>query len=346
MADSPDDTTADSSPSPVSTPNPIAAMSPSERTNWRLTGDPKSSTTAASIPAVPAVPATSTDVSTAPASEPGTPAKGVKARLPELDADIQDLRSRLAIRAQLREELAQTAPAVQTPAAASSPAPTSPTLPQILASPDLRRAPLSDAEFFTQFPEATFADFGRYTARYEIAASRAIDAQQAAVTQRQQQYQTREAAFFERRKAAIEADPNFEANLSPSVLALKPFDLVVGTQEPVLPVHILAQEIFVSPQSAQIMAHLSAHQDEFDRLASLTSIESIARAIGRLEAKLESPSAAPALAIVPTSTAPPPSRTLGTRVTTPADDVQSAVKEGDFRRFREAENRRAVAARG
>lgn len=312
-------------------PIPLDQMSKPERDAWRATGVIPSAPSADSPPAVPATPAASTDASSSPASEPGKPKKAnAETRLAELLPEHGRLK---AEHDRLRSELdALKRPAKSDAVAESSPAAGRP-LDDLLASPDVSRAALSEAEFFAAYPTAGFGEFTRYTSRYEIAADRAVTAQRQTV-------RARETSFQEKYDQAVKADPTFVESLDPRIADLRPIDSLRAGERPG-PMNVIAQEILESPIPAQIMAHLSAHPEELDRLAALP-FPALLKAMGRLEAQLDAP--APPRTTQAVSTAPPPPKTLGTKNEVPADPVAGAIADGDFARYKREQNARDVAA--
>jgi hypothetical protein len=338
------DTQTATAPAPPS--DPIAAMSPDERQQWRLTGDlpgttPDPSTTPAdSSPAAPAAQVESTDSSIPPASEPGTSAKPskVKARSAELDAEIAALNDKLSTRARLRAQLSEPdpTPSVSRPSdatpAASSPATVAP-LDQLLKSPDLSRPPLEDAEFFAAYPQATLGQFSRYQTRYETLAMQREHSAASQVT-------TRIRSFVERRNAALQERPTLMADLDPRVATLTPIDaLPPGTAPTAL--NLVAQEIVESDQAVALMQYLSDHPEVYDRLASAPSRDVILREMGRIEALASQP-VSPSRVVSPktTTSAPSPTTSLGSRPTGTTDAAAAAIGAQDFGRYRAEMNDR------
>jgi hypothetical protein len=319
----------------------LGSLSETELSTWRTSGelpDRSSSSSADSTPAAPAGQAAETSASSdAPASEPGQPKKkNAESRKAELDTEIQTLlQKRHALRQEIddAERRRGTPPRIDVPAA-SSPA-TGVPLAQIVDAPDATRPFLSDAEFFTAYPEATLGDYGLYTARYALTADRVRQSVQSA-------RQDRLGRFGEQFVHAAEADPTFKTSLSPRVLALTPTDLLQSGVAPTAS-NDIAQAIITSPAATALLRHFSAHPDDLDRLEQLPSESARAREMGRLEARMETPVAAPV--VKTTSSAPPPPTTLGSKTQTPTDDAESAIAAGDVARYFEIMNRREVAAR-
>lgn len=336
----PDAQSAASSPAPSETPTPsLDSLSASDLKHWRQTGEIKASPTpdqtpaAESSPAEPAEQAASTDATSPAASEPAKPKSKTEQRFQELLADRAALREKVeSLERRLNERPAPTPDA--TPAE-SSPAPAR-TLDQTITSPDVSRPRMKEAEFFAAHPDAEFGDYADYVANYRIAAAdqrRSLESSRAA----------RFGAYKAQIDQAVQADPEFLTSLSPRVANLVPLDLLPAGQAPTA-LNVIAQEVVTSAVAPQLLAHLSTHPTELDRLAQLDTAAAIARAIGRLEAQLASPLAPPQPVVKTTSSAPPPPATLGSKPTGPADEYADAVKTGDFARFKAAANRRDRAS--
>ena len=336
-------------PETTSSPDVIGSMSDSERQTWRMTGtlpnlsdapdssDAQTSTDAASSPAQPVAQAASTDASAPPASESGTPKKAnAETRKAELAAEIQAL---LKQRDQLRADVASPAPrpsASPDVPAASSPAPQSRTLQSVIASPDLSRPPLSDTEFFTEFQDATVADYTRYVTRDELMRARRDD-------EAQRQVETSVSRFRSKMDAVVKVDPKLMDRL-PASLDVHPLELMPAGQQPG-PLNYALQEILDAdaPVAAKLLAHLIDHPEIVNTIQRGSARMAI-RTIAQIEARLESspvPPAAPAA--TPVSLAPPPPTTLGTKPAQPADEIADAIKSGDVARYRELMNRKDMA---
>lgn len=323
--------------------DPIAAMSPDERQNWRLTGDlpssPPSDADADPSPAEPAAQVESTDSSPSPASESGTPAKkhaNLQTRHQQLDAEIASLNEKLSTRAKLRAQLSEPEPTpserrpVDASPAASSPATAVP-LDSLLKSPDLSNPPLDEGEFFAAYPGASLGQFTRYQTRYETLVVQRENATAHSVKSRVE-------AFVERRNAALKESPTLMADLDPRVIALTPIDVLPSGTVPSA-LNVVAQEIVESEHGIAMMRYLSDHPDVYDRLAQATSREAIAREMGRIEARVSQPVSPPKVAKTTTS-APAPSTSLGSRPTGAGDTASAAVVAGDFGRYRAEMNDR------
>jgi hypothetical protein len=93
--------------------------------------------------------------------------------------------------------------------------------------------------------------------------------------------------------------------------------------------------------------HLAKNPGEIERIQSLSSFAA-ARELTKLEDKLSGTTAAPAKeektetaesSSPQVTKAPAPPATISGRGTAPTDEVASAVKDGDFKAFRNAANR-------
>lgn len=328
-----DDNDAGSSPAPVDTD--LAALSPVERNEWRMTGKlPDSTSPAESSPAAPVEQAASTDAIDQPVSETGAPSKG-ESRKEQLAAEIQDL---LAKRHTARDEWSQfeqwKASRTQTPPAAPSPAPQASTA---ATFPDF-------ATWAEKQPDGSYEQY--LDERSDFRAEQRSQQQQAKerATAEQTTKATRAQGFSSRLKDAVTADPQFMSKLSPQIAGLVPLDALEPGQ-PMTPWNVIGQEILISPIGPVLMRHFSEHPEELTDLATL-SPDGIVRRMGKLEARLET-AQAPAVRPVKTVTdAPPPPQTLGRRPALPVDDAADAVARDDFRAFRDSANRREIAARG
>jgi hypothetical protein len=331
---------APSTSAPTEAPAPrargLADLSAAERHTWRMTGALPDATdspsSAESAPAQPAEQAASTDASSEAASEPAAPGqkKGVKARIPELDAEIVTLREKLRERALLRAELEQpTASPTQAPAPDAQPG----------SSPAVRHG-----EDFPEFdawatrPENAGRPYEAYTR--ELAEH--VWTQRETSRQIEAARSERVAAYQSRVTEAAKADPEFYQSLSPAVLNLRTVESL-GPGERPGPLDILGTEIMRSEHAAQLMRHYSTHAADLQALARM-SPRDVLKAVGRLEARFDAPTQ-PASTPTPVTQAPDPPVVLGNKATAPVDDADAALARGDFRSYRDAANRRELAAR-
>lgn len=331
--------------------NVLGALTPQQHADWRLTGSlpaveptapaSESDVTPESSPATPVDRAAEVAASSPPASKPGTPSKkpsNAESRKADLNAEILALKAeRDRLRAD-RDALLRPSPApAVNPVSPPDPAPAD--LATVLARPDISQTPLTEAAFWERFPEATVGDYARYVARYELVADREQMRVQSSRQQKAQAFTEQIGASPAERAAFWQTqDPRFT---SP---AFTPIDLL-PPQTPIAASHVIAQELVTSPSAKLLIEYLTAHPDELTALEASATTADIIRSIGRLEARLSRPSttvppAAPAA--LPVSLAPPPPATLGQKPSQPADELQEAIRTGDFARYRELQNRQEM----
>lgn len=322
----------------------LSALSADERKTWRETGTlpsptSPSRTSAVSSPAVPPDAAASTEAQNPPASEPGTaPADDdLSSYKPKTAKRIQELLEENRSLRQERERYAATTPqpVPMPPPASTTAAPA--TVQQFISSLDLTQPLLSDAQFYERFPDATMTDLVRYTTRYELLADHAQQTVAAARAERID-------GWRERTQQAVEHDPEFLSKVPPRLLALVPVEQIPPGVQPTA-ASFFAQEVLESPHGPALLRYVADHPEEEAALAAATSPVLMARAVARLEAKLERPSVHPQPVTPPSSSAPPPVETVGSRRTTPVNEADDALIKGDFRRYRELMNAKELAAR-
>lgn len=329
-----------SSPAPVSLPR-LESLSPSDLQAWRQTGklpeSPSPESLAASTPAEPVEQAASTDATQQPASEPGVPEipakprKNAETRKEELNREIRDL---LARRDAANREADE---AIRRRDGARAPAEPDPPRPAVTASsitPDITKEPLTEEEFF-ELEGASIGHYSLYLGRY---AALEQDARREQTTQ----MRTRQDAFEKRVNEDVTVTPDFLASIPRKLwhsarLDRLPADVVPG------PMNVVQQEIYESDHPGLLMRHFADHPEELDALERLTSQAAVVRAVAKIEAKIATPSA-PVVQVKTQSSAPPPPTTLGRRPALVSDELESAVKEGDFSRFKAEGNRRERAA--
>jgi hypothetical protein len=323
----------------------LSALSADERKTWRETGafpsqtSSPSRTPADSSPATPPVAAPSTEGRDTSASEAGTASAG---------EDLSSYKTKTAKRMQeLLEEnrsLKQVRDALLSPSARPEPPPVAPPaqpmgVQQFIAQVTPSEPVLAETQFYERFPEASVGDFVRYTTRYELATERATAAAEA---QRDQKV----SGWKQRATAAFNEDPEFwKTSVDPELVSLKPLELL-GPHDQVTVGNLLGQELLESPLAPEIIRYLTEHPEEKAALAAFNTVPLMARAIGRLEATLgKRPSSSPQPVTPPSSSAPPPAQTVGSRRSTPVDESDDALIQGDFRRSRELMNARELSAR-
>jgi hypothetical protein len=349
-----DASTPASSAAPVTAQATLDSLSHDERQSWELTGEfpdrisvggatadaTPTDVAADSSPAVPDDQAAATAASPAPASEPGKPAKekGAKARSAELDAEIAEMRERLRVRAQLREELARVDPP-QTRTAASSPAAETKQAEweRIMAQPGAPKE--DDFQSYGAFTAAaahfvTNAVLQEHTQRQtaESAFRREIDS----VRQMGEQAQSRVAAF-------AESTPDFASKVNPHLLEIDTATARRLSGQPIGPQHVLAEQVATSERVGELLIHFSTPEGQAD-WNRLVRSPSLLRDFGRLEERLGAAASAPAPKHV--SDAPAPQTVLGQRPADTSDPMDSAIKRKDQAAYAREANKRDLAAMG
>jgi len=145
-------------------------------------------------------------------------------------------------------------------------------------------------------------------------AQQAIQARQQAVSQR---HEANAAKFSEKIAKAEETDPDFWSKIAPHIANLRPSSTLEPGERPTA-LNAIADIIFDSEYSTELMAHFSAHAKEFQRLSTLPP-GPLFREMGRLEARFvrteaAAPGPAPRTPVV--SQAPAPIKPVGTTAST------------------------------
>ncbi len=231
----------DSSPvAVVDSPVALSDLTPQERQDWRKSGEkptrkaatvlPDTTPSADSSPAAPADPGASTDATSTPASEPGTPTRkkqNAESRKAELDAEIHE---RLTHRRQLEREVAelearreQVKPPAEVSASPAAPGPT---------------------DEFPEFEEwLTIAgNESKGLGAYTKAVLADSEARKAAEGPIQQAKQTRAQAYVSRMQA-VTNEAEWKATIAPEIRSILPVEhLPAGA--PITMANIVAQELF------------------------------------------------------------------------------------------------------
>lgn len=146
-------------------------------------------------------------------------------------------------------------------------------------------------------------------------------------------------AFNERVLKAAEVDPNLMQRVRPELLELKPtFTLPPGT--PAGPENDIAQAIVESENPGALLAHFSEHSEDYERLLRLPDTFSVVRAIGALEAKLESGQRPGNVIAEAVSKAKPPVRPIQGSPQYNADDVDDDMDFDSYVKVMNARERR------
>lgn len=323
---------------PLSGSDALASLSDSDRAHWQMTGE---------LPA--SQPAESTPHDDEPNDEPQ----------PDADPEPTDAQAKpdwqirqekreaagLSKRQQERNELIRSRVEAEQRAAdlearlaaLEKPAPvTEPAKPVAAAVP---------AEKFLDFdqwiaqPDNGEKDYGDYIdarARHVLAVERAAERAEAKAQEAQTAQSEKIATFIQRRDAFAATEPDFNAQALPFLKAVRPSTPLYDT-------------LIDSPVGPQLAWHLVTHPEDFTRIGALNPIQQL-RELGKLEARLdptESPrtsaSAGPAAKHV--TTAPVPPTTLSARSADPADPLDAALKDRDFRRYEAEANARDLKSR-
>lgn len=330
---------ADSSPAPVTGQAVLDGLNAAERLSWEQTGDiparPPADAPADSSPAPSGEQTASTEAIKQPVSEAGTPpekkGKGAESRKPELHAEIQALlEQRRAIRDELAQLQRQRTPQTQADA-------------QPASSPVSDGAPrLKDFTSQIGVTYETYEDATEAWARADQAHQSAQAHRATVEVARAQEQQSAVNGFHRQMADARQADPQFDAGVSPSVMNLRPlFAEPPGT--PRRPEHDLAEGILVSPKAPQLVRRLSDHPDEFAALLRSPNPFVLYRELGRIEASL-STAVPPPVDPAPKSlsSAPPPPVTLGTKPSVAPEAWRDAVARGDFSAYEREMNGRSA----
>ena len=152
-------------------------------------------------------------------------------------------------------------------------------------------------------------------------------------------------AFRDRIAAATEADPESLERVDPEIQGLRPTFMLAPNERPG-PENDIAQAVFESEYSMELMLHLSAHPEEMVRLAGLPDSFAVARAMGALEAKVTAaprPRLGPAPEReAPASRAKPPVKPLSGSAQHAEEDVSDDMDFDDHMRVMTARDRKAA----
>lgn len=167
-------------------------------------------------------------------------------RIRELTAKYRnEERLRLAAEAELAKYRSQPAPSSSQPVASP--------LQQTITQPDLTRGPLTDAEFYQTYPEATVGDFINYQVSYRLAANQAQQTQQANQTQLDQFVEQAQTAHQSRIEAYAKAHPEY--------------DEVIAQAADVPTTPIVNWAVALHPRSPEVVLHLARHPELAYQLA-------------------------------------------------------------------------------
>lgn len=270
--------------------------------------------------------------------------KSLEGRTAAVDAEVAELRQKLAIRDELRRQAA----ALETkPAPAPEP-------------PKVKRSNWADHPDAPKLED--FQDYETYLdARAEFIADRRYeqrmgerDQQTAQQREVAQTYEgvTRQAATFKERVEGWRKD-HADAEISPELLDIMPASAIRAAnlqrprdqQERIGPEHFIVEQIFRSEHPGPLLAHLS-NPDAFQRLYTLAHTQdgaaAVVRAIGALEHQLSTPASPAPSPSARVSTLPNPPTVLGGKAAV-LDPLKQAVKAGDARVYKQLRHQERVA---
>ena len=298
-------------------------------------GKPAQPLPAASAADQPADQAVETATLPADGSDPSKPSghKGnLASRKADVDAEIADLKAKLAERAQLRSQLTTPAPPAAQALPASQPATADgerePTLADFEAKPETYPDP------YAAYLEAR-ADWkaGQAVAK----ALAALDARTKAETA-ERELTTRSAACQAKVDAAMAADPSLKDRI-----AFERFDAVPSSQlkpgEAVTPQNDLAEAVLDADQPTDLMVHLSEQPKTLARLLASPNPRAFWRTLGQIEGAMVAPQRAPTKTI---TDAPAPVQPVGTR-TSALSDSDAALRANDVPAYFAARDRERIA---
>lgn len=193
--------------------------------------------------------------------------------------------------------------------------------------------------------EDEFEDYGQYVRaaarweyRQEAKKHEAIRQQQMVAVAAQRAIQQTVSTFTSRIAEARKNTPDFDARVE-AVAALQP-TIELPDPEQATGENFLADELLNSEMAPALMLHLSAHPDELQRIALLTSRRAMAREVAKLEARLEAATTRPT-ASSPVSKAHPPVRPVtGTPTTVDEPDPENEDFDAYMRRVSRERKRR------
>lgn len=333
-------------PTTVESSDTLASLTPTQREHWRLTGEVKAVETPA--PAQESDSDDETPDETPKPAEPGpdeavekadaeTPApEAPKKGNPRKDREARMFqaieREKAAVaRAEAAERKAAELEARLRPDGAAAPRP--PSQPQLTG--DGKFVDYDGSVWDFSGPEDNWID------QFSAAGKPDPYASMSAVLSRREGLRIRQELAQEQQQAAVKER---RVKLFDQTVAKYP-DFRERLQDPdvynlQIPEYIW-KALETSSASAEILHHFSERPDEARRLAGLDPVAALLE-LGRF-------SAGPPNGTVPprasTPSAPPPPVTLGSRPSQPDDPVTSALSAGDFRRYKDAANRRDVAGK-
>lgn len=297
--------------------------------HWRLTGELPQAKPADAPPAIKTNEAPPEGGEPKGKQEAGK-GKGVKPRIEEVDAEIQDLRTKLAVRAELKKQLDETSdkktdsqPA--TPAELKAPVrPKAAEFNGTTAWEDLEEAKLKYAE-----------DMADYKAALAVQNYKAQAAEERTKEKQQTEGQNAADNWNKQIEEAAKAHADWNEIVDPvSDLVGKDKRFISG-----------ASFLLESPAGAEVLYQLGRDPERAEAIAAMSPIEQVA-ALAVMAHELKKPVAAKAPPTPKKQTeVPPPPTELNGRNIAPVDPVAAALESGDTEAYIKAANARDAAAK-
>lgn len=271
--------------------------------------------------------------------------KSLEGRKVAVDAEVEDLKRRLAVRDELRRQLASGEQPAKAAEAAKPEAKTKP------AWADDPNAPkLEQFASYEEYLDARAEFIADHKLKATLSERDQRSSRQSEAHQKLQGVTERAGTFKERVTAYQKANP--QTQFAPELLAVMPMSAVEAhnamappdQQMPIGAEHFVMEHVFNSEKAGELLDHFTAQPDDFQRLYSLAHNDpaSVVRQIGALEERLGSKSASPAPSpSARVSNLPNPPTVLSGKAAA-LDPIRSAVKNGDARAFKQMRHQERV----
>ena len=186
------------------------------------------------------------------------------------------------------------------------------------AEPRYTRAKPTEDEIGTKYE--TYGAYVEALTDWKVEQRDAQQAEHAHRSQIQRSHAQHAETFSDRIAKAEETDPDFWSKMHPAVVNLRPSGSLEAGERPTA-MTAIADVIFTSEHTTDLMLHFSQNPREFQRLSTLPPNQ-LYREMGRLEAqytKAPAASSGPAVKPVPVSSAAPPIKPVGSTASTGSD---------------------------
>lgn len=213
--------------------------------------------------------------------KPGDLREQIKAKARDLAEHKRELAAERAERQKLAAELAEARKSLQ---ATAHPGNREPVEPRTVQG----KPKASDFENYEDFIEA-IAD---YKAEEKLSAREKVDQERHRTKKIDKDIHEWKSGFSTRIQERVKAEPDFVSKLSDEVKALKPIYNAIRDNEPVTALNYVADRLISSKQAPELALYLSTHDGELERLAALRTTEDVLYEMAKIEARLDSPSAA------------------------------------------------------